>query len=52
MSIILFNIYKLVTFYGNNQAMVMEYYENGSASDYLKSNPDGDRKRLVCPLPI
>jgi len=36
---------------GGRPAMVLEWYQNGSASEYLKKNPFADRKLLVLILP-
>jgi hypothetical protein len=34
------------------QAIVLEWYQNGNASEYLKNNPQADRKTLVINLAI
>ena len=34
------------------QAIVLEWYQNGNASEYLKKNPTADRKMLVINLAI
>jgi len=34
------------------QAIVLEWYQNGNASEYLRKNPTADRKKLVINVAI